>query len=36
MVTVIIPSFNRRASTERAVKSVLAQTYRNFRIFGHR
>ena len=32
MVTVIIPSFNRRASTERAVKSVLAQTYRNFGI----
>jgi glycosyltransferase involved in cell wall biosynthesis len=32
MVTVIIPSFNRRALTERAVKSVLAQTYRDFRI----
>jgi glycosyltransferase involved in cell wall biosynthesis len=32
MVTVIIPSFNRRALTERAVKSVLAQSYRDFRI----
>lgn len=31
-MTVIIPSFNRRALTERAVKSVLAQTYRNFHI----
>jgi glycosyltransferase involved in cell wall biosynthesis len=32
MVTVIIPSYNRRTFTERAVKSVLAQTYRDFHI----
>jgi glycosyltransferase involved in cell wall biosynthesis len=32
MVTVIIPSYNRRAFTERAVNSVLAQTYRDFQI----